>query len=348
MRFNIIWNYLAQENLPMNRFTRLSTLVLSLFLVVLLTACGDPTTTSISTTVAATGPTSIPKTVANTTNSTTSNPAVQIKSVATTTQVGDFVKNVAGNRVELVTILKPGVDAHDYEPTSDDSKALAAAQIIFTNGVGLESWLDKTIKNSGTKGVQIVTSDGLKPRPGNSDEEKEGDPHIWFSTENAKKMVDNIAAGLTKIDTAGKDIYEANAKTYKAQIDDMAKQVKILIDTIPTDRRKLVTNHDAFGYFADQFGIKIVGSVIPSFDSTAEPSAQELKELVDKVKAQKVPAIFTESSINPKLAEQISKEARVKIYSNLYGDTLGEAGSDGDTYIKMMLANANNIAGGLK
>jgi zinc/manganese transport system substrate-binding protein/manganese/iron transport system substrate-binding protein len=314
----------------MNRFTRLSVLITGLLLITLLSACGDPTAPTT------TGVIGTPSSVA------------KIKVVATTTQIGDFVKNVGGNRVELVTILKPGVAAHDYEPTSDDSKALAAAQIIFTNGVGLEEWLDKTIKNSGTKAIQVVTSDGIKPRPGSNAEEKSGDPHIWFSTENAKKMLDNISTGLTKIDGAGKDFYEANAKSYKAQIDDMTKQVKILVDTIPADRRKLVTNHDAFGYFAEQFGIKIVGSVIPSFDSTAEPSAQELKELVDKIKAEKVPAIFTETSINPKLAEQISKEAGVKIFSNLYGDTLGEAGSDGDTYLKMMLANANNIANGLK
>ncbi len=314
----------------MNRVSRLSALVSGLLLLTLLVACGDPTAP-------------VTKDAPGTASS-----AAKIKVVATTTQVGDFVKNVGGNRVELVTILKPGVDAHDYEPTSADSKALAAAQIIFSNGVGLEEWLDKTIKNSGTKATQVIASDGIKPRPGSTSQEKPGDPHLWFSTDNAKKMVDNITTGLIKIDGAGKEIYETNAKSYKAQIDDLAKQIKILIDTIPADHRKLVTNHDAFGYFAEQFGIKIVGSVIPSFDSTAEPSAQELKELVDKIKATKVPAIFTETSINPKLAEQISKEAGVKIFSNLYGDTLGEAGSDGDTYLKMMLANAKNIANGLK
>ena len=161
-------------------------------------------------------------------------------------------------------------------------------------------------------------------------------------------MVDNIALGLAKADQANATSYQANATQYKAQIDTMAIQIKAQLDTIPAANRKLVTNHDALGYFIEEFGLTFVGSVIPSMDSAAEPSAKEIQELVNKIKEQKVKAIFTETSINPKLAEQISQEAGVKIFSNLYGDSLGESGSEGDTYLKMMLSNTKNIVTGLK
>jgi len=267
--------------------------------------------------------------------------------VATTTQIGDFVKNVGGNRIDLTTILKPNVDPHDYEPSADDSKALAAAQIVFSNGVGLDDWLDKLIKNSGTKAKLLVTSEGIKPRPGSGEEEKEGDPHIWFSIDNVKLMLDNIGKGLSDLDAPGTVTYRTNLTAYKEQLDKLDKDIKTQLATIPEADRKLVTNHDAFGYYFDRYGIKFVGSVIPSFDSTAEPSAKDLADLVAKIKAEKVKAIFTESSLNPKLEKQIADQAGVKIYSNLYGDTLGDAGSDGDTYLKMMQANTKNIVAGL-
>ncbi len=300
-------------------------------------------TTAAPTTVGAT--TVAPTTAASAT--TVAAPANKLKVVATTTQVGDFVKNVGGNRIELTTILKPNADPHDYEPTADDSKALASAQIVFTNGIGLDEWLDKVIQNSGTKAKKVVTSDGIKPRPGEGEEEKEGDPHIWFSVDNVKLMVDNISKGLSGLDAAGASVYQANATTYKEQLDKLDKDIKAQIATIPEADRKLVTNHDAFGYYLDRYGIKFIGSVIPSFDSTAEPSAKDLADLVAKIKAEKVKAIFTESSLNPKLEQQIAAQGGVKIYSNLYGDTLGEAGSDGDTYIKMMQTNTKNIVAGL-
>ncbi len=299
----------------------------------LLAACGDSTATS-------TGSASTANTGAGLT-----------KVVATTTQLNDFVKNVGGNRVEVTSIIKPNVDAHEYEPTAEDSKAIAAALVVFKNGLNLEEWLDKTIQNSGTKATVVDTSAGVKIRKAEgaeADNFKEGDPHIWFSTENARKMVDNIAAGLAKADPAGATTYQSNATRYKAEIEAMAKTVRAEIEAIPPANRKLVTNHDAFGYFIEEFGLTFVGSVVPSLDSTAEPSAKEIQDLINRIKEQKVKAIFTESSINPKLAEQISKEAGVKIFSNLYGDSLGEAGSDGETYLKMMLANAKNISAALK
>lgn len=327
-------------------FKKLTALLALLLLFTgLVAACGDATNTAPATTSLASANTSA------TTTGAAPAPANKIKVVATTTQVGDFVKNVGGNRVEVFTIVKPGADAHEYEPTAEDSRSLAAAQVVFQNGLGLDSWLEKTIQSSGTKASVVNASQGAKTRNAEgkeADEFKDGDPHIWFNTSNAKKMVDNIAAGLAKADATGASTYQSNATAYKVQIDEMAKQVKGQIDGIPAAQRKLVTNHDAFGYFIEEFGLTFVGSVVPSLDSTAEPSAREIQQLVAKIKEQNVKAIFTEESINPKLAEQVSKEAGVKIFSNLYGDSLGAPGSEGDTYIKMMLSNGRNIANGLK
>jgi ABC-type Zn uptake system ZnuABC Zn-binding protein ZnuA len=314
----------------------LSLVVLGLILALLLAACGTTATPAI-------------------------NPATggKIKAVATTTIIGDLVKNVAGDKVDLTVTLKPGVDPHDYEPTANDSKAFADALIIFANGAGLEEWLDKTISSSGTKATKVLVTDNIKllegeehkegeKKEGEKKEEHANDPHVWQSPDNAKIMVDNIVAGLAKVDAANKATYEANAKTYKGKLDETATEMKKLLDQVPADRRKLVTNHEAFAYFAQQFNYKIVGTVFSTFDTTSEPSAKDLAELVTKIKSEKVPAIFTENTTNPKLAEQISKDAGVKVVTNLYTDSLGIAGSDGDTYLKMLLANAKSISTALK
>jgi ABC-type Zn uptake system ZnuABC Zn-binding protein ZnuA len=318
----------------MKKVKTLSVLVLGLILAMLLAACGATATSTSGTTTGG-----------------------KIKVVATTTIIGDLVQNVAGDKVALTVILKPGIDPHEYEPTANDSKALADAQIIFANGAGLEEWLEKTISSSGTKAVQVTVTDNIKLLEGEEEGHKEGekkeeahasDPHVWQSPDNAKIMVDNIVAGLAKVDAAGKSTYEANAKTYKTKIDETSAEMKKLLDQVPADRRKLVTNHDAFQYFANQFKYTIVGTVFSTLDTTSEPSAKDLTELVTKIKTEKVPAVFTENTTNPKLAEQISKEAGVKVVTNLYTDSLGTPGSDGDTYLKMLLSNAKSISTALK
>ncbi|MBN9397516.1 MAG: zinc ABC transporter substrate-binding protein [Candidatus Melainabacteria bacterium] len=276
-------------------------------------------------------------------------PATKIKVLATTTQLGDFARNIGGDRVEVTQILRPDDDPHDYDPTADDSKNAAAAQLVLKNGVGLDDWLDKIITNSGTKAPLIDTSEGIKLRAGDgSDEEKEGDPHIWHSTDNAKIMVANIAKGLAQVDPAGSDYYQAQLTAYQKQLDDLKTQITQVFTPVPVEKRKLVTNHDAFGYFTDEFQITIVGSVIPSFSDAAQPTPQEINELIKNIKDNNVKVIFTETTINPKIAEQVAQTAGVQIYSNLYGDALGPAGSDGDTYLKMELSNAKNMAAGFQ
>ena len=272
------------------------------------------------------------------------------KVVTTTTQVTALAKIVGGDKIELHGVLQADVDPHEYEPTADDVKAFANAQIIFKNGVGLESWLDKTIRNSGTKANVVDTSMGVKIRQGKDEDGKvEDDPHIWHSPANVIIMLNNIRDGLSKLDAANAATYQANAAAQEQKLNDLDSYIKAQIATIAAANRKVVTNHDAFGYYFDRYGLTLVGSVIPSMDTNFQPSAKELAALVNQIKAQKVKAIFTESSINPQLSQQIAKEAGVKVVDGaLYGDTLGPAGSGADTLDGMLKTNTDLIVTNLK
>ena len=191
-------------------------------------------------------------------------------------------------------------------------------------------------------------SQGLKLRVGKDDSEKAGDPHIWHSTDNAKTIVATIEKGLEQVDPTNREYYQSQLRNYQQQLDELKSQINMLFSAIPQADRKLVTNHDAFGYFADEFGITIVGEIIPGFSDAAQPTPQEINTLIKNIKENKVKAIFTETTINPKIAQQVAQAAGVKIYANLYGDALGAADSDGDTYLKMELSNAKNMVAGFQ
>lgn len=275
---------------------------------------------------------------------------VRLRACATTTQIQDFVRNVGGDRVEVLSILKPNVDPHDFEPTVATANDVAMADIIFVHGIGLDRWMDKVIQNAATtapvvvttSGVPLLAKGGLPAKPG-----QPGDPHVWFDPERAKQMVDNIRQGLSRIDPGGAASYQANAARYRQSVDVMDRQATAIYDRVPEADRKLVTNHDAFAYLAQHFHLTVVGAVIPSLDDSAEPTAKQINALIDEIDKAKVKAIFAESSANPVVAQQVAFDTGVKIGDNLYGDTLGPPGSDGDTYIKMMLADANLISGAL-
>jgi zinc/manganese transport system substrate-binding protein/manganese/iron transport system substrate-binding protein len=333
-------------------------LVVGLLLALALAACGENTQTAqpaASTTALRATATVTPAPESSSTSpalaaaaTTAPAPAVKINVLATTTQLGDFARNLGGNRVQVVQILRPDDDPHDYDPTAADSKNAAAAQVIFKNGIGVDDWMDKIITNSGTKAPLINVSEGIKLRAGEGAEEKLGDPHIWHSTDNAKIMVATMTKALIAADPAGKDYYQGQLRAYQNQLDDLKNRINQIFAPIPVEKRQLVTNHDAFGYFTDEFQITVVGSVIPSFSDAAQPTPQEINRLIKSIKSNNVKVIFTETTINPKVAEQVAQAAGVKIYSNLYGDALGAPGSDGDTYLKMELSNAKNMAAGFK
>ncbi|MEV4765889.1 metal ABC transporter substrate-binding protein [Micromonospora chokoriensis] len=271
--------------------------------------------------------------------------------VATTPEVADFVRIIGGSDVTVTQIIKPNVDPHDYEPTPADIQAIGTAAIVVKNGVGLEEWLDRTVESAGFKGTVVDSSQGVTLREGGHEEGEEGheegqaegehegeehDPHIWHNPLNAKTMVANIEKGLAAADPAHAAAFADNLKSYTAELDKLDADNEAAFARIPADQRKLVTNHDAFGYYVDRYKLQFVGSVIPSLDTSAELSAKQLNDLVAKIKATGTKAIFAETSLPPKSAEAIATQAGVKVIGGedaLYGDSIGAEGTPQGTYL---------------
>jgi ABC-type Zn uptake system ZnuABC Zn-binding protein ZnuA len=269
----------------------------------------------------------------------------QITVVATTTQMQDLVRHVGGQNVHLVGILKPNVDPHDFEPSPSTAIALSGAKLVVESGVGVDSWVDGLVANAVPGTPVMVASQGLPLRTGDSSE-PDGDPHWWHDPTLFERAATALGERLASIDPPHADAYRANARRYVIEIRVMDAANERLIATVPRGERKLVTNHDAFGYFAAHYGITVVGSVLPSLSTVAQPSAQDVANLIGKIRAERVRAIFTESSLNPALEQQIASEAGVKVYANLYGDTLGPPGSPGATYIGMERWNMRAMVAG--
>ncbi|MEU8236120.1 metal ABC transporter substrate-binding protein [Actinoplanes sp. NPDC048967] len=267
--------------------------------------------------------------------------------VATTPEVADFVRIIGGTDVTVTQLIKPNVDPHSYEPTPADIQAIGAAKLVVKNGVGLEAWLDQTIESSGFRGTVVDASQGVTLREGGHEEEEGGepeaghadeehDPHIWHDPRNAKIMVTGIEKGLVAADPAHAATFAANLTAYAAELDKLDADNEAAFAKLPVAQRKLVTNHDAFGYYVDRYQLEFVGSVIPSLDTSAELSAQQLTDLVAKIRATGTRAIFTESSLPPKTAEAIAEQAGVKVVGGedaLYGDSLGAPGTPQGTYL---------------
>ena len=267
-----------------------------------------------------------------------------LRVVATTTQVADLAVNVGGDRVRVTSLLKPGIDAHDYEPSPADIDAIAHADLVLQNGVGLERWLGDTIENSGYDGPVVDTSQGVALRRVDG----EPDPHIWQNPRNAQRMAANIERGLATAEPAATGAFEAHLAAYTSKLEALDAEVER--QTASLASRKVVTNHDAFGYYLDRYHLELVGSVIPSFDSSAELSGRDIRDLVARIRATGARAIFSETSLPPRAAETIGREAGVRVVTGegaLYGDSLGPPGSDGDTYLKMIRHNTATIVSNL-
>ena len=263
--------------------------------------------------------------------------------VATTAVVADFARTVGGDRVAVTQIVKPGVDPHDYEPSPADLQALSGADLVVENGVGLEAWLADTVSAAGYDGPVVDSSQGLALRSG---AEGEADPHVWHDPRNAQAMVRTIMAALVAEDAAGRATYEANAATYTARLAALDKANQAKIDSIPPRLRKLVTDHDAFGYYCARYGLTFVGSAIPSFDTSAELSGRQLSDLVARIRAAGVRAVFSEASLPPRTAETVAREAGVEVVGgagSLYADGLGPPGSPGGTYLGAERHNTDTI-----
>ena len=274
-------------------------------------------------------------------------PGAKLKVVATTVQITALTKEVGGGYIELRGMVPAGADAHEFEPVARDLKAIEDGNVILRHGLGLDDWLDGTLK-AGKKARVVVVTRGIKVNKGEEDGRKVDDPHVWHDPDNDKIMVKNIADALATADPAHKADYDANTAAYQAKLDETKAKIQTIINEIPATNRKLVTNHDAFGYFANAFGLKVVGAVIPSVSTASEPSAAATAELLDTIRRENVKAIFAESSVNPGLARTLANDAKVKVVDDLYGDSLGTTGSGAETVDGMLLVNARKIADALK
>jgi zinc/manganese transport system substrate-binding protein len=276
-------------------------------------------------------------------------PAEKPKVVATFSILGDLARSVGGDRVEVSTLVGPDGDAHVYSPTPADGRRLADAALVVANGLKLEGWMARLIKSSGTKARIVEATKGVQPikadEHGHDHDHAEVDPHAWQSVANVKLYVANIRDGLVAADPAGKAAYEANATAYLAKLDDLDREVRAAVEAIPKDRRRIITSHDAFGYFQKAYGIAFVA---PQGVSTeAEASAKDFGKIIQQIRRERIPAVFLENVSDPRLAERIAKESGARIGGRLYSDALSAPDGPAGTYIDMMRHNIRALGAAL-
>jgi zinc/manganese transport system substrate-binding protein len=269
----------------------------------------------------------------------------KLKVVATFSILADLVKNVGGERVAVAALVGPNGDAHVYQPTPSDAKTLSEAKLVFANGLGFEGWMGRLVQASGTKAPTVVATKGVKPRKMDESGHSETDPHAWQSVANARIYVANIRDGLVAADPAGKAAYEANASAYLAQLDALDAEVKDAIAKIPADRRRIITTHDAFGYFAAAYGMAFIA---PQGVSTeAEVSARDVAKIIIQIRKQKIPAVFLENVTDRRLLERIGAESGARVGGTLYSDALTDGKGEAPTYLDMMRHNVKQLASAL-
>ncbi|HIE39545.1 MAG TPA: zinc ABC transporter substrate-binding protein [Anaerolineales bacterium] len=257
----------------------------------------------------------------------------RLRVAATTTIVGDVVAQVGRDAVELTVLLRPGVEPHTYQPRPSDLAAVADAHVLFVNGLGLETFLEEMLENVGGDRPVVSVSAGIQPRQ-HPRQAGQSDPHVWFDVRNVMTWVESIEAALSALDPAHADTYAVNAADYRQELETLDRWIVEQVATVPEENRRLVTNHPAFGYFADRYGFQQVGTVYPVSPS-AEPSAQDIAQLEEAILRQGVPAVFAENTVNPVLARQVAQDTGVALVP-LYTGSLGEPGSGVESYIALM------------
>jgi ABC-type Zn uptake system ZnuABC Zn-binding protein ZnuA len=270
--------------------------------------------------------------------------------------LADIAQNVAGDRLKVDTLMPLGADPHSFEPTPQDVARVADSDVLIVNGAGFEEYLSQLLQNAGGNRLVIEASAGLAQRVAGAGETTTGgdahaqeiDPHFWLNPIDVIRYVENIRDGLSQVDPAGKESYTRNAAAYITQLHDLDAWITAQVAQISPDQRLLVTNHESLGYFADQYGFRVVGAIIPSVSTTASPSAQQLAALIDQIKASGAPAIFLETGTNPQLAQQIASETGIKVVNDLYTHSLSAPGGPAPTYLDMMRYNIQQIVDALK
>ncbi|KAA5598959.1 metal ABC transporter substrate-binding protein [Blastochloris sulfoviridis] len=289
----------------------------------------------------------------------------RIRAIASFSILGDFVKTVGGDRLDVTTLVGPNGDAHVFAPSPADARTLAGADLVFVNGLGFEGWIDRLVKASGTKATLVVATKGVSPLKSEHDEHGDHDhdhdhghdhghaghhhgafdPHAWQSVGNAKIYVANIRDALSAADPAGKDVYEANAKAYLDRLDALEVEVTAAIARIPANRRRIITSHEAFRYFEKAYGIAFVAPTGVSTES--EASAKAVSRIIAQIRKQKIPAVFLENVTDPRLVKRIADETGAKIGGTLYSDALTAADGPAPTYIDMIRHNIEALTGAL-
>jgi len=266
----------------------------------------------------------------------------KMKVAASVSILGDMVKQVGGDRVDVVTFVGPNGDAHVYEPTPADAKALSESKILFINGLGLEGWMTRLENSSGFKGKVVTASTGVNPRKMVEDEKTITDPHAWQSLANGKIYAANIRDALIAADPAGKATYEANAKKFIDGMTAMEANVKAAVAKMPPERRKIITTHDAFGYFGSAYGMEFIAPEGVSTES--EASAQDVAKIITQIKKEHIPAVFLENVTDSRLLDQIASETGAKIGGTLYSDALSAPDGPAGNYLDMFRNNIDTLS----
>jgi ABC-type Zn uptake system ZnuABC Zn-binding protein ZnuA len=283
----------------------------------------------------------------------TSPPVVAIENF-----LADFTRQVAGDRLPVRSLIPPGVDPHGYEPTPQDVAAVAGARLLVVNGAGLESFIAKLLATAGGDRPVVEASRGLVSRSAREGEVLEGgviasgpssepDPHFWLDPVMAVRYVQNIRDALSRIDPAGEKVYGANADAYILKLRELDAWIAARVAAIPPGKRSLVTNHESLGYFADRYGFRIIGTVIPSVSTEATPTARQLARLVDALKAAGASAVFLEVGGSPQLAREVAQEAGIRVVTELYTHSLTDASGPAPTYVDMMRYDVKTIVDAL-
>jgi zinc/manganese transport system substrate-binding protein len=261
--------------------------------------------------------------------------------VASFSILGDFVKNVGGDRVDVTTLVGPNGDVHVYDPAPSDAKTIAGARLLVINGLGLEGWLPRLLQSSGGKAAIITATKGIAPLKVGSD----ADPHAWQSVANAMIYVTNITDALVAADPADAEVFRANAQAYLTKLDALEREVRAAVAKIPPSRRKVISTHDAFGYFAAAYGIEFIAPLGVSTES--EASARDIAGIITEIKREKIPAVFLENISDPRLIRRISAETGARVGGTLYSDSLTGEKGEAPTYIELVRHNIKALTGAL-
>jgi zinc/manganese transport system substrate-binding protein len=281
--------------------------------------------------------------------------ADEVKVIASFSILGDLVRQVGGDRIDVSVLAGPDADMHSFEPTPADARKVKDARLIVINGLGFEGWADRLVKSSGFKGERLVASKGVKALAARDDDHDHGhekgsrhgryDPHAWQEVANVKTYVANIGEALAKVDPAGASAYRAAAERYLKSLDRLDAEIKTAIAAVPKEKRRVITSHDAFSYYGDAYGVAFLAP--QGATGKSEPSARDVARLIRQIKKEGIKAVFVENISSPRLIERIAKDTGAKLGGTLYSDALSGAGGPAATYVDMMRHNTRLLAGAM-